>query len=130
MPERAAAGQREIHRLVVAEQRDGLGVVDAIRSVLETGRRQHHPFRPPAEHGERRHPLPGLEFGLVGCRAHDSGDLHAGNERRLESKLILAAQEQQVGEAHPGRTDIYHDGVLIADIGWIFYIGVVQPRWS
>ena len=46
------------------------------------------------------------------------------------SQLILAAQEQQVGKAHPGRADVDDDACLIADVGWIFYIGVVQPRRS
>ena len=43
------------------------------------------------------------------------------------SKLVFAAQEQQIGEAHPCRTDVDDYRSLIVDIGRIFYIGVYQP---
>jgi hypothetical protein len=124
--ERAALGQCEIHRLVIAQQRDGLGVVEVIRSAPNILRRRHHSFRPSTEHGQRRDPLARLELGLVGRRPHDARDLHAGDERRLEPKLILAAQEQQVREADTRGADVHNHRILIDDIRRAFYIGVDQ----
>jgi hypothetical protein len=68
-----------------------------------------------------------LELGLVGRRPHHPGDLHAGDERRLETQLILAAQEQQVRKAHPGGTDVDDNHVLAANA---VDIGVGQSRRS
>lgn len=60
--------------------------------------------------------MPGLVFRLVRRRAHHPGDLHAGDERWLEPQLVFAAQQQQVGEADPGRTDVDDNNILAADI--------------
>ena len=124
-PQGAAAGQREVHRLVVAQQRNGFGVVEVIGCRRQVGGRHRHLFGPAAEHRQRRNPLARRESGLVRCRPHHPGDLHAGDERRLEPQLVLTAQEQQVGKADPGRTDVDDDRVVTADI---VDVGVVQPR--
>jgi hypothetical protein len=58
---------------------------------------------------------------------HHPGDLHAGDERRLEPQLVLAAQEQQIGKAHTRRTDVDDNRIVATHVGWIFYVCVYQP---
>ena len=128
VPQRAAAGQREVHRLIVAQQRNGFGVVEIVRRRPEVGGRHRDALRPATQHGQRRDPLARFELRLVRRRPHHPGDLHAGDERRLQLQLVLAAQQQQVGEAHAGRTDVDDDYIVIADN--VVDVGVGQPRWS
>ena len=123
-PQGAALGQREVHGLVIAQQRNGLGVIEFIRGAGQVGGRHRHPFGPTAEHRQRGNPLPRFELGLIRRRPHHPGDLHAGDERRLKPQLVLAAQKQQVGKADPGGTDVDDDHVVTADI---VDLGIVQP---
>ena len=92
-----------------------LGIVDVVWRELQIGRGHNNPFRPPTQHREGRYAFARFELRLIRRRTHDAGDLHAWDERRVQPQLILAAQEQQVGEAHAGRTDVDDDDIVVAD---------------
>ena len=68
-------------------------------------------FGIPAQHRHRGYPLPRGESGALGRRAHRSRHLHAGGERWFQPKLILTAQQQQVGKADAGGADVDDDRI-------------------
>jgi len=49
-------------------------------------------------------------------------------EDPASAHLVFTAQQQQVGKADPGRSDIHDDRIVIAATDRVFHVGVHQPR--
>ena len=127
-PHGGPPGQREVHGVVVHQQRHRFGVVEFGRAAGHVGQRSEHLLGVAAQHAERRNPVTHFEFGVLRRPVDNTGGLHAGDERRRQLELVLALAQQQVRKAHPGGADIDDQDVVVA--GDVLDIGVDKTVWT
>ncbi len=122
LPHGGPAGQREIHRVVVHQQRHRFGVIEFGGAAGHVGQRSEHLLGVAAQDAERRNPVADFEFGVLRRPVDHARGFHAGDERRRQLELVLAFAQQQIRKADPGGTDVDDQNVVVA--GDVLDIGV------
>ncbi len=95
--------------MIVEHERRALCEVELVgqREGEEIGRDGR--LRQASERTERRHPVAGLDGGVLGRAAHHTTHLAARNERQRGFHLVHPAGLQQLWEGDPGDVDVDQD---------------------
>jgi hypothetical protein len=101
--------------VVVEDQRGALGEVQVVGELGGHERRRDGDVGEAARERHRGDPVARGEAAAVGRAAHDAGHLAAGDERRVELHLVLAARHEQVGERDARGVHVDDHAVLAGD---------------